>query len=293
MSYYTGTGKRHLTVSPYTPDRVELIGNNTKQASSTDIGKAVKLSGNTVVVCADGDEIYGFISSVEAGSKDGYSIGSVVCDAGREVWANDLAGGLAVGDLVVSSTSVALGTAHHANGWNVKARTGSTVSGQSLIHNSGGLAIKTAGSALVKSVNTIYALVGGTLVKKTATDMAALSGTVTADKFNVYAFFIDAAGTLTTVMGTEGDTLAAVVMPQASATRAMIGYVIINPTGTGNFVGGTTALDDATVVPTAAYVDTVGPVAQADQIVGDHKWQVIGLEVSPSTANKQVLLRKI
>ena len=293
MTQYTKTTGRHLTVSPYTPDRVELIGTNAKQASSVDIGKAVKLSGDAVVVCADGEEIYGFVASVEAGSKNGYSIGAVVADAGRECWANDEAGGLAVGDLVVAGTAVALGTAHNANGANVKVRTGTTVSGQSLIHNSGGLAIKIAGSTLVKTVSTIYGMVGGVLITKAASDMAALSGTVLADAFNVYAHFISASGTLTTVMGTAGATLATVVVPQASATRAMIGYTIINPTGTGNFVGGTTALDDATVVPNAVYVNTIGPVAQADQIVGDHKWQVISLEVSPSTAGKQVLLRKI
>ena len=38
--------------------------------------------------------------------------------------------------------------------------------------------------------------------------------------------------------------------------KALIGFVVINPTGTGNFVGGTTPLDDATVVPNAAYVNT-------------------------------------
>lgn len=293
MAYYSGTGKRHLTISPYLPDRTELIGSNAKQASSIDIGKAVKVSGNTTVVCAEGDEIYGFISSVEAGSKDGYSIGGVVADVGRECWANDAAGGLAVGDLVVAGVAVALGTAHHANGANVKAAPGSTVTGQSQIFNTGGLAIKAGASALAKTVNTIQAMVGGTLVSKAAADMAALAGTVVNATFNVYAFFLDAAGTLTTVMGTAGATLADVVIPQASATRAMIGYVIINPTGTGNFVGGTTALDDATVVPNAVYVNTVGPVAQAEQILGVHKWMVIGLEVSPSTANKQVLLRKV
>lgn len=125
MSYYSSTGtKRHQTISPYIPDRVELIGNNTKQASSTDIGKAVKISGNAVVVCAEGDEIYGFITNVEAGSKDGYSFGGVAYDVGREMLANDLAGGLAVGDLVVAGVAVALGTAHHANGANVKIAAG-------------------------------------------------------------------------------------------------------------------------------------------------------------------------
>lgn len=292
MAQYTRTTGRHMTISPYIPDRVELIGNTSKQASSTDIGKAVKLSGDAVVVCADGDEIYGFISSVEAGSKNGYSIGSVVADAGREVWANDLAGGLAVGDLVVSSTSVALGTAHHANGWNVKARTGSATAGQSALLTSGALAIGSSSKKAVKNTATAVALVGGVMVTKTAAETA-LVGTTTAAKFNIYGLFLSAAGALSVVMGTEGATLADVVPPQANATRALVGYVIVNPTGTGNFVGGTTDLDDATVVPNAVYVNTLGAVAQADQIVGDHKWQVIALEVSPSTANKQVLLRKI
>lgn len=112
MAYYANDkGKRSLLISPYTPDRTELIGDTTKQASSVDINKAVKLSGNTVVVCASGDEIYGFISSVEAGSSGGHSVGGVACDTGREAWAVDEAGGLVVGDLVVAGTAVALGTA--------------------------------------------------------------------------------------------------------------------------------------------------------------------------------------
>ena len=121
-----------------------------------------------------------------------------------------------------------------------------------------GLAIKAGGSAVVKAGSAIYALASGTLVTKTAnTDMAALSGTVTNAKFNVFCFYIDSAGNLTSQMGTEGATLAAVVMPTVPAGKAQIGFVVINPTGTGDFVGGTTPLDDATVVPNAAYVNTV------------------------------------
>jgi hypothetical protein len=160
------------------------------------------------------------------------------------------------------------------------------------VHNPVMYSSKAGGSAVAKTAAAYQALVGGVLVSKDASDMAALSGTVVADKFNVFAFFVDAAGTLTTVMGTAGDTLAEVVLPQANATRAMIGMVIVQPT-TGDFVGGTTDLNDGTVIPRAVYVNTLGAVAQADQIVGDHKWQVVGLEVDPSTANKQVLLRKI
>lgn len=128
---------------------------------------------------------------------------------------------------------------------------------------SGALAIHGAASALAKIGSTIYATplnASGVpvLVTKATTDMAALSGTVTNAKFNVYCFFIDSAGTLTSAMGTEGATLGAVVFPAFDPSKVCIGFVIINPTGAGNFVGGTTALDDAGVVPNAVYVNTVG-----------------------------------
>jgi hypothetical protein len=123
-----------------------------------------------------------------------------------------------------------------------------------------GLAIKAALSVTVKAGSAFYYSVKGKLGTKAAnTDMAALSGTVTNAKFNVFAFFVDDGGTLTSAMGTEGATLAAVVFPPIPENKACIGFVIINPTGTGNFVGGTTTLDDATVVPNAAYVNDVGP----------------------------------
>jgi len=135
---------------------------------------------------------------------------------------------------------------------------GDRVSTQSL--SSAGLVIKAGGSAIVKTgAAAYYASAKGKLVTKAAaTDMAALAGTVTNAKFNVFAFFVDAAGTLTTAMGVEGATLAAVTIPSIPEGKAMLGFVIINPTGTGNFVGGTTPLDDATVVPNAAYVNTIG-----------------------------------
>lgn len=126
--------------------------------------------------------------------------------------------------------------------------------------SSGGLTIKTGSSALVKTATAVKYLIDGALYTVAAGDMAALSGTVTADKFNVFCFYVDADGDVTTQMGTEGASLAAVVFPTQVAGTAMIGYVIINPTGTGDFVGGTTALDDATVVPNAFYVNTAYPI---------------------------------
>lgn len=126
--------------------------------------------------------------------------------------------------------------------------------------SSAALVIKAGASALVKTgAAAAQAAVGGVLRSiAAATDMAALAGTVTNAKFNVYCYFIDSAGVLTSAMGTEGATLGAVIFPPMPANKACIGFTIINPTGTGNFVGGTTAIDDATVVPNAVHVSLQG-----------------------------------
>lgn len=127
--------------------------------------------------------------------------------------------------------------------------------------SSAGLAIKAGGGVLAKAVSVTHYMVVGKLGKLTAnTDMAALSGTVTNAKFNVFAFFVDAAGTLTSAMGTEAATRAGVILPPMPVNKALIGLLVINPTGTGNFVGNTTALDDATVVPNAEYINAIGPM---------------------------------
>jgi hypothetical protein len=134
---------------------------------------------------------------------------------------------------------------------------GDALSSQTL--GSAALVIKAGGGVLAKSGAAFYATAQGKIVNKAInTDMAALSGTVTNARFNVYCFFIDAAGVLTSAMGIEATTLAGVKFPPIPGGKAMIGFVVINPTGTGNFVGNTTPLDDATVVPNAAYVNTVG-----------------------------------
>lgn len=125
--------------------------------------------------------------------------------------------------------------------------------------SSPGLAIKAGGSALVKAGSQFHAFIGGILVRVAAnTDRAALAGTVTNAKFNVYCFFLDRAGASTSAMGAEGATIGAVKFPPIPEGKAFEGFVIINPTGTGNFVGGTTPLDDATVVPNAVYVNLNG-----------------------------------
>jgi hypothetical protein len=124
---------------------------------------------------------------------------------------------------------------------------------------SGALAITGAGSTTAKIGSVIYGVANGAIYTKAAnTNMPALVGTVTNTKFNVFVFSIDKAGNLTTQIGLEGSALNTVVMPEPIFNNAIIGFVIINPTGTGNFVGGTTALDDATVVPNAVYVNVTG-----------------------------------
>lgn len=121
-----------------------------------------------------------------------------------------------------------------------------------------GLAIKAGASAIVKAVNVTNQLNAGIVGTATTAnqDMGALAGTVTNGKFNVFLLRIAAAGTSTTTnMGTEGTTLNDVVLPAGTPTVTTIGILIIHPTGVGNFVGGTTALDDATVIPNAVYID--------------------------------------
>lgn len=105
-----------------------------------------------------------------------------------------------------------------------------------------------------------YASVKGKILSKsTSTEMATLVGTVAADAFNFYAFFIDSAGTLTSAMGTASTTYALATLPPIPEGKALIGFLGVNPTGTGDFVGGTTALDDGTVTPNAIYISVVGP----------------------------------
>ncbi len=124
-----------------------------------------------------------------------------------------------------------------------------------------GLVITATSGKKVPKIGSVdyYATVCGRLVKVAAgTDMPALSGTVAADLFNVYCFFIDSASTVTSVMGTAGTALGLVKFPEFPLDKALVGFIVVNPTGTGDFVGDTTALDDGTVVPNTVYVSPVG-----------------------------------
>lgn len=129
--------------------------------------------------------------------------------------------------------------------------------------NSAGLAIGTGSKKKVKVVNDTYAFMSGVLAVEAAATEVALSGTVTNAAFNVFVLTINSSGVVSATMGTEGASLGAVVMPSVPTDEAVVGFVIINPTGTGNFVGGTTDLDDGTVVPNAVYINTPFPLNPA------------------------------
>ena len=117
-----------------------------------------------------------------------------------------------------------------------------------------GLVIKAGGGVLAKIGSVAFAGVanGVPVAIAAATDMPALTGTITANKFNVYCFFIDSASVVTVARGTEGATLAAVVFPPFPVGKALVGYLVVTHSST--FTGNSTALDTATTV----YVSPVG-----------------------------------
>ena len=110
---------RKQTTTPYTPDRTESLDSGDGTWSYLDIGKPVKLAGDVVSLCADGNEIYGFVRSVELGTKGGDYVGGVGCDAGVEFYGYDEDNDLAIGDLVIAGTPTAIGTAVGASGPNL------------------------------------------------------------------------------------------------------------------------------------------------------------------------------
>jgi len=115
--------------------------------------------------------------------------------------------------------------------------------------------------AKIKSTADYYAMVGGVLVTKATTDnlitLTTASNCANA-LFNVTVFTINSAGTITNRAGTAGATLASMTWPTVPSEEAVFSILVVNPTGTGGFVGGTTDLDDATVVPNAVYLNPLG-----------------------------------
>lgn len=109
-------------IQPTVPEHATLavrLGANTDEAArfkDSEQGKIVKLIGESNYgLAAAGDEIEGFIRSIEVAPEDGYSIGAIQ-EHGRErvEFAGSQAAGtgaIAVGDYVVTGAVTAKGTA--------------------------------------------------------------------------------------------------------------------------------------------------------------------------------------
>ncbi len=99
---------------PNKAESTALGATATNEFSTTDVGKAVKLStADNHILATNGDEIGGFVNSVEPFTvNDGYSFGGIQKEGRKEavVGANQV-GTMAIDDLVVADTQVALGTA--------------------------------------------------------------------------------------------------------------------------------------------------------------------------------------
>jgi len=81
---------------------------------------------------------------------------------------------------------------------------------------------------------------------------------VTNGMYNLCLLCIDDAAAMQIGIGTEAALLADVVLPDTPADSCVVAMVEVNPTGVGNFVGGTSDLDDAGIVPNAVYTDLSG-----------------------------------
>lgn len=128
-----------------------------------------------------------------------------------------------------------------------------------VILSTGLLAIGTVSAAKVKVTNSITALINGKVVSIAAAEVA-LAGTITDGNINVFAIVANAAGTLSAKMGTEGATIAAVILPDILGTEVVLGFITV-ATAAADFVGGTTELSAATA--TDLYFDT--PLAVSAQ----------------------------
>jgi regulator of replication initiation timing len=119
------------------------------------------------------------------------------------------------------------------------------------------IAIGTTKTKIKTVTNPISYIIGGTFYSKAATDdFWVLTGFDCANAmFNKCLLCIDSSGNMQIAAGTEAASAGAVVLPAIPASYAVVGMVQVNPTGTGDFTGGTTELDDGTVVPNATYTD--------------------------------------
>lgn len=78
--------------------------------TDADVGKAVKLGAtDRYVLAVDGDEIEGYLVSVEPATVDGFTFGSIALEGNKAVTFQGA--GISIGSIVVAGTAIAKGTA--------------------------------------------------------------------------------------------------------------------------------------------------------------------------------------
>jgi hypothetical protein len=147
---------------------------------------------------------------------------------------------------------------------------GLVAAGSSSVLNSAGLAIKAGGSALAKTANLVLVNINGVYLRKAPADLPALVGNLATAKSAAWPFYIDAAGTFHTGAKTADvatHDLALAAVPAVPAGYAQLGILVLDNATGANFVGGTTALDAASL--TATYYNAVGAMPSATASVRD------------------------
>lgn len=123
-----------------------------------------------------------------------------------------------------------------------------------------GLAINAGGATFAKASNAFVAIAGGVMLyKPAATAMPALVGTIAAGQVAIWPFYIDSTGTITTGAKTaDAATTAAAILllPTPAAGLTMLGFIVVSNGSGAGFIGGTTALDAASI--TVGYIDVEG-----------------------------------
>lgn len=118
---------------------------------------------------------------------------------------------------------------------------------------SGGTAIKAGSSAVAKHANTIAFKIDGKFYSKSTGDLTIPATVIPAGYKALVSWYLDAAGTATSVMSTPVLVAAATpVLPSFADTLVCIGAVLISNGAATSFTGATTALD-ATSVTTTYY----------------------------------------
>lgn len=157
----------------------------------------------------------------------------------------------------------------------------------SFIYTDPAFQIHGAGSTVGKTAQAAQCIIAGILgTAVSAADTAALSGTTANAKFALYECRSTGGANQTTAKGADSAALINAAYPAAPGVGvATYGVIIINPTGTGGFVGGTTALDDATVIPNAVYATLIARYQSLGIIVATGTGtppQTIKMRIQPS-----------